>query len=66
MKVRRQKLDNLISKGINPFGEKFDRTHNAADIVDNYDELEGQDVVVADGSWPPEATAKLVSHRSRT
>jgi len=47
MKVRRQKLDNLISKGINPFGEKFDRTHNAADIVDNYDELEGQDVVVA-------------------
>ncbi len=47
MKVRRQKLDDLISRGIDPFGEFFERTHDAKDIADNFDQLEGQEVAVA-------------------
>ena len=47
MKSRRQKLDNLVSQGLNAFGQKFERTHNAAEIRDNFDQLEGQEVTVA-------------------
>lgn len=47
MKARRQKLDNLISQGIDPFGHKFERTHYAADVLENFDQLQGQEVTVA-------------------
>lgn len=47
-KVRREKLANLQAEGKNPFIiTKYDATHHAADIRDNYDELEGQHVILA-------------------
>ena len=27
--VRRNKMEDIRSKGIDPFGERFDRTHNS-------------------------------------
>ena len=48
MQVRKEKLDNLIAEGKNPFEiTKFNRTHTSADIEKNYDELEGKDVTIA-------------------
>jgi lysyl-tRNA synthetase class 2 len=47
MKARRQKLDNLLSEGIDPFGQRFDRTHHAAEVIENFETLQGQEVVVA-------------------
>ncbi len=47
MQVRLEKLHELQSKGINPFGERFDRTHQAVDILNNFAELEGKDVTIA-------------------
>jgi len=47
MKVRREKLNELISQGIEPFGEKFERTCYTADIVNNFEAMDGQAVVVA-------------------
>ena len=48
MKVRKEKLDNLIAEGKNPFEiTKFNRTHTSEDIEKHYDELEGKDVTVA-------------------
>ena len=48
MKVRKEKLDNLIVEGKNPFEiTKFNRTHTSEDIEKHYDELEGKDVTVA-------------------
>ena len=45
MKVRKEKLDNLIAEGKNPFEiTKFNRTHTSEDIEKHYDEL---DVTVA-------------------
>lgn len=47
-KVRREKLANLQAEGKNPFIiTKYNATHHAADIRDNYDELEGQHVTLA-------------------
>lgn len=49
IKVRLEKLQELKEKGINPFGQKFQRTHYTQDILDNAEELISteQDVVVA-------------------
>lgn len=48
MQVRKEKLDNLIASGKNPFEiTEFNRTHTSADIEKHYDELEGKDVTVA-------------------
>ncbi|MFA5719426.1 MAG: lysine--tRNA ligase [Acholeplasmataceae bacterium] len=51
---RREKLEELKKEGIDPFGSRFDRTHNAKEIHDAYDnytkeQLEeiNQSVVVA-------------------
>ena len=47
MKVRKEKLDNLIAEGKNPFEiTKFNRTHTSEDIEKHYDELEGKDVTI--------------------
>ncbi|HHY10308.1 MAG TPA: lysine--tRNA ligase, partial [Firmicutes bacterium] len=45
--VRRDKLEALREKGIDPFGEKFVRTHNAQHIIDNFSALEGEETVIA-------------------
>ena len=48
MQVRKEKLDNLIASGKNPFEiTEFNRTHTSADIEKHYDELEGKDVTIA-------------------
>lgn len=47
-KVRREKLADLQANGKNPFEiTKYDVTCHAADIKDNYDEMEGKQVALA-------------------
>lgn len=41
--VRREKLEQLKEMGIDPFGQRFDRTHRSKEIVDKYDQ-EGKEV----------------------
>jgi lysyl-tRNA synthetase class 2 len=48
LKVRREKLAALQEAGKDPFQiTKFDVTHHSMDIKDNFDEMEGKEVVVA-------------------
>ena len=48
LKVRRDKLAALRAEGRDPFKEtRFDVTHHAQDIKDNFDTLEGSEVRVA-------------------
>ena len=48
MAVRKEKLDELISKGKNPFEvTKYNRTNYSKQIKDHYDEYEQKDVCVA-------------------
>jgi lysyl-tRNA synthetase, class II len=42
--IRRNKLDELRGLGIDPFGRKFERTHNAQDILDAYSELSKEEL----------------------
>lgn len=47
MKVRREKLQAFIDKGIEPFGRRYTVTHHAQQIEDNYEDLEDQTVCIA-------------------
>ena len=48
MQVRREKLEELVKNGKNPFEiTKYNRTHTSKNVKDNYEELEGKDVSVA-------------------
>ena len=42
--VRREKLKKLEELGINPFGEKFERTHSAHDVLAQCGELSKEDI----------------------
>lgn len=47
MRVRLDKLQNLRDNGIEPYADHYERTHMSADIIDNFSELEEQQVSLA-------------------
>ncbi|NLK00944.1 MAG: lysine--tRNA ligase [Clostridia bacterium] len=47
IKARFQKLDKLNDKGINPYGQKYDRTHGASEIIEDFEDLENKNVSIA-------------------
>ncbi|EOC99774.1 lysine--tRNA ligase [Caldisalinibacter kiritimatiensis] len=48
LKMRREKLQNLVEMGKNPFEiEKYDVTHKSQYIKENFEELEGKTVSIA-------------------
>ncbi|MCQ6276745.1 lysine--tRNA ligase [Bacillus sp. V3B] len=44
LQVRREKLSQLRDKGLDPFGKRFDRSHLTLELVENYAELEKEDI----------------------
>jgi lysyl-tRNA synthetase class 2 len=42
-----QKLDEIRSMGINPYGQKYNYTHHSQQIKDNFEQLEEQNVNIA-------------------
>jgi len=47
MRVRREKLETLQQMGVNPFGQKYNFSHHATDVIDEFEQLEGQTVQIA-------------------
>ena len=48
LQVRREKLQNLIDLGMDPFGSKFERSHMAQPLHDDYEEVEKDDLADKD------------------
>ncbi|AGB40162.1 lysyl-tRNA synthetase (class II) [Halobacteroides halobius DSM 5150] len=46
MLKRRRKLDNLKEEGINAYGNDFNRSHTVEDVVEDYDQLREEKVMV--------------------
>lgn len=44
LRIRRNKLDELRALGIDPFGTKFNRTHQAGDILKQYSDLSKEEL----------------------
>ncbi len=47
LQVRRRKMEELISRGIEPFGSKFETSHYSTDIIEDFGSLEGKTVTIA-------------------
>ena len=47
MQIRREKLQKIYDLGVTPFGQKFDWTHHNQQIIDEFAELEEQEVAIA-------------------
>ena len=45
MQVRRNKMQTFIDKGIEPFGRRYDVTHHAQELLDQFETL-GEEIVV--------------------
>ncbi|MDN4593506.1 lysine--tRNA ligase [Polycladomyces subterraneus] len=44
LQVRRDKMEALREKGVDPFGGKFERTHTAQEILDTYGDLSKEEL----------------------
>ncbi|KAF1295269.1 lysine--tRNA ligase [Enterococcus sp. JM4C] len=44
MLVRRQKMEQLREEGIDPFGKRFDRTHNSVALHEDFDALTKEEI----------------------
>ncbi|MCY7727203.1 OB-fold nucleic acid binding domain-containing protein, partial [Bacillus safensis] len=42
--VRRDKMNKMREEGIDPFGERYDRSHQSAQIIAEYDEFSKEDL----------------------
>ncbi|MFP7452525.1 lysine--tRNA ligase [Bacillus altitudinis] len=42
--VRRDKMNKMREEGIDPFGERYDRSHQSAQIIADYDEFSKEDL----------------------
>jgi lysyl-tRNA synthetase, class II len=42
--IRREKVSALREKGVNPFGHKFERTHHAKTILDQYESMSKEEL----------------------
>jgi len=42
--VRREKMAQLANQGLDPFGARYDRSHLAAELIEQYGDLEKEDV----------------------
>ncbi len=47
IQVRREKLKDLKQTGVNPFGQRFEFTHRAKQLLDNYEDYEDKEVSLA-------------------
>lgn len=46
MEIRIQKLQALQERGLNPYGQRYERTHQLQEIIDSFTELENQQVKI--------------------
>ncbi|MGO4890160.1 lysine--tRNA ligase [Anaerobacillus sp. MEB173] len=44
LRVRREKLSTLLSNGVDPFGERFERTHTAQAMIDQFDQYSKEEL----------------------
>ncbi|MBB6637915.1 lysine--tRNA ligase [Cohnella thailandensis] len=62
LQIRRNKLDELRKLGIDPFGVKFDRTHEAGPILAEYSELSTEEL--DEKAVPVRVAGRIMQKRS--
>jgi lysyl-tRNA synthetase class 2 len=44
LRVRREKMSTMRENGLDPFGKRFDRSHTSSELINQYEELEKEDI----------------------
>ncbi len=44
LRVRREKMNKMRENGLDPFGKRFERTHSIKELIEQYGELEKEDI----------------------
>lgn len=44
LKVRREKMNSMREQGMDPFGKRFDRSHQSNELIEHYGELEKEEI----------------------
>lgn len=47
IQVRKEKLEKIIAKGIDPYPSMFNPTHSSKEVLSKFDELENKSVIIA-------------------
>ena len=42
IKIRREKLQGFVDKGVEPFGSRYEITHHAADVRKEFGDIDGE------------------------
>jgi lysyl-tRNA synthetase class 2 len=42
--VRREKMNTMRENGLDPFGKRFDRTHSSKELIEQYGEMDNEDL----------------------
>ncbi|WP_438822771.1 lysine--tRNA ligase [Oceanobacillus alkalisoli] len=63
MQVRRDKLKDLRERGIDPFGDKFERNHFAADLIKDYDIFSKEEL--AEKAIPVVVAGRIMTKRGK-
>lgn len=50
LQVRRDKMNTMRERGLDPFGKRYERSHNIKELVEQYAELEKEDLEAKDVS----------------
>ncbi len=61
--VRRQKMDELRSKGINPFGQRFERTDFSKDLIEKYKDADKEQL--HEMHIPASVAGRIMSKRGK-
>ena len=61
MLVRREKMDELREKGIDPFGGRFERTHSSVELTKEYDEFSKEEL--KEKEIPASISGRLMAKR---
>lgn len=63
LQVRREKLKNMLDLGIDPFGSRFERSHDAETIQTSYDELDKEEL--AEKEIPVTVAGRMMTKRGK-
>ena len=61
--VRKEKLDLLREKGLDPFGKRFERSHLVSDIVEKYGEFDNE--YLEDKNIPVTIAGRIMTKRGK-
>ncbi|SFG60726.1 lysyl-tRNA synthetase, class II [Halobacillus alkaliphilus] len=63
MRVRRDKLNTYREQGLDPFGDKFERTHLAEDLIEKYDQYSKEEL--EEEQFPATIAGRIMTKRGK-